>query len=725
MATRLRSAPAASAGAVTKQDFEKAIKDTPVIHVKTAKEVIDRLQRCNDTCLNSSTDWKMKSKALSEIRGILLSDASLSIVVPTMIDQHQCWESCIIEGMKELRSSLCREYCITVAVIALKLERDFFRQVNSLFKSLMNLAQSSTKIMSSSAVVAAEYIAEHVRAPKLVSTIATEMTSKASAIRRTIFQMCNIILNTWPIDILTQQIMILMEMVKAGCTDADVQCRQYGRDAYFVLAEKFNKEARIVFESLDPKRQRMLTDMNASSAASSTHSIVHENPNLPHASRLRAQQNQFLSNRSRSDVNFRQIKPNFSTPAQRNYAPAPRSRNASPSRSSAAKPRRPSATRPTGTTPKPRPNIVPSTIHTTRNGHPTLSSPESTYTNGSGFSHQPVASIFGPAKGVTRIAPPSTLTTRPSGRYPSATPNIKPPSVTQPKPPTLPTPNKNTFGTNIKPPSATTKLMDVRSPIAEIPPFKLNGSNNENEFYFTGTDQEPALRQIIELLTNFKNSKEIDKDQFKGVVENIKKLGSEEKGVNHDNWQAVLLLLTMVFRNAEFPSNIRVLALESVKSIIESDPSRIGDKHEFMIKNVLECVERDDVLLNRAVEACGTALIHTLPLERVKQLLLPLISRDNPRVVIIAGALKLFSHMMATLSRDEAYNLLQETKDTVQESYNHPETIVRRAAVFYFVSLTNVIPIEEVTSCLDSAISKLVEVYYDKARKNEPKRIQY
>ena len=99
----------------------------------------------------------------------------------------------------------------------------------------------------------------------------------------------------------------------------------------------------------------------------------------------------------------------------------------------------------------------------------------------------------------------------------------------------------------------------------------------------------------------------------------------------------------------------------------ESDPSRIGDKHEFMIKSVLECVERDDVLLNRAVEACGTALIQTLPLERVKQLLFPLISKDNPRVVIIAGALKLFSHMIATLSRDEAYNLLQETKTTVQE----------------------------------------------------------
>ncbi|KAE9549147.1 hypothetical protein FO519_007633 [Halicephalobus sp. NKZ332] len=725
MATRLRSAPAATAGAVTRQDFEKAIKDTPVINLRTARDVTDRLQRCNDICLNPSGDWKAKSKALSEFRGILLSDSADSVVVPAMLDQHSCWEGCIIEGMKELRSSLCREYCITVAVISVKLGRDFFRQVNSLFKSLMNLAQSSTKIMASSAMVAVEYIAEYVRVPKLVSIIATEMTSKSSAIRRTVFQMCNSILNTWPDDILAQQIMILMEMVKAGCTDADVQCRQYGRDAYFVLAEKFNKEARIVFESLDPKRQRMLTDMNASSAASSTHSIVHENPHLPHASRLRAQQNQFLSSRSRSDVNFRHVKPNISTPAQRNFVPAARSRNASPSRSSAAKPRQPSANRPTAATPKPRPNIVPSTIQAARNGHPPVSSPESTYSNGSSITHPPVASIFGTSKGVTRIAAPSSLT-RPGGRYPSATPNIKPPSITQPKPPTTSTLNKQGYGTNIKPPSATTKLTDFHLPIAEIPPFKLSDSNGDNnETYFTGADQEPALRQMIDLLTNFKNAKEIDKDQFKGVMDNIKKLAAEEKNVNQDSWQAVLLLLTMIFRNADFSSNIRVLALETVKSIIENDPTRIGDKHEFMIKNVLECVERDDVILNRAVEVCGTALIQTLSIERVKQLLLPLISRDNPRVVIIAGALKLFSHMIPTLSHDEAFSLLQETKGVVQESYNHPETIVRRAAVFYFVSLTSVIPIEEVTSCLDSAISKLVEVYHDKARKTEPKRINY
>lgn len=153
------------------------------------------------------------------------------------------------------------------------------------------------------------------------------------------------------------------------------------------------------------------------------------------------------------------------------------------------------------------------------------------------------------------------------GRYPSATPNIKPPSISQPKPPTLPTPSKSVFGTNMKPP-ATTKLTDVRSPIAEIPPFKLNGSNDENESYFTGADQEPALRQIIDTLTNFKNAKEIDKDQFKGVMEHIKKVGAEDKGVYHDSWQAVLLLLTMVFRNTDFPSNVRVLALESVKSIM-------------------------------------------------------------------------------------------------------------------------------------------------------------
>ena len=216
-----------------------------------------------------------------------------------------CWDECLIKGMKELRSSLCRDYCITVALFSMKLGQDFFRQVNLLFKNLMNLAQSSTKIMSSSAMITAEYIAEHIRVSKLLNTISSEINSKSNSIRKVAFRMCNIILNTWPRETIFHQIKVLMEMVKAGCTDADVQCRQYGRDAYSILAERFNEEAKAVFESLDPKRQRMLMDTNSMPTTTSSYSVSNENASVSNKDRLHAQQNQFRNNRSHSDIHIR------------------------------------------------------------------------------------------------------------------------------------------------------------------------------------------------------------------------------------------------------------------------------------------------------------------------------------------------------------------------------------------------------------------------------------
>ncbi|KAE9551542.1 hypothetical protein FO519_005256 [Halicephalobus sp. NKZ332] len=401
--------------------FVPDVPTEPISKLKSNKvespgDAVERLQQCNEICLNPSADWKAKCEALSEIRGMLLSDSS-SIVVSTMVDQCGCWEECLVKGTKELRSTLCREYCITIALISLKLGPDFFRQVSLLFKNLMNLAQNSTKVMSTSAVVAAEYIAEFVRVPKLLNTIAAEMTSKSNSIRKTVFQICNIILSTWPKDILIQQIKVLMEMVKAGCTDADVQCRQYGRDAYFILAEKFHDESRIVFESLDSKRQRVLMDVNSISAATSSQSIANESPSLSDPNRLHAQQNQFVKNRSRSDVSFRPTTVKSVTAlTSRNHVIGVRDAN-SVCRLFTTKPTQSSACS-VEATPKLQMSNVGSGIQAGRDGSRGVLSSRNVV-NGNTHPQPTVGSIFGPSKGSTCIAPPSSLTSR--MKYTSAT----------------------------------------------------------------------------------------------------------------------------------------------------------------------------------------------------------------------------------------------------------------------------------------------------------------
>jgi len=424
-----------SAGAVTKEDFEKAIKDTPIVDVHNPGELLVRLRKCNETCLNPSADWKVKSKALSEIRGMLLADSDF--VVPTMVMHYIYWEECLIKGMKELRSSLCREYCITVALPSVKLGHGFFRQVNVLFKSLMSLVQSSTKIMSSSAVVAAEYIAEYVRVPKLFSTISSEINSKSNSIRKMIFKMCNIILSTWPREVISHQIKVMMEMVKAGCTDADVHCRQYGRDAYSTLAERFSKEARIVFESLDLKRQRMLMDTHSMPTTTACYSVSNENASVSNKDRLHDQQKQFANNRSRSDVDIRSTTAKISADTPKTCVTSLRSKPSIPrtirtsqsttfSKSEASRIQMPN---------------IRINHQSSRDGNRKVLVLDNK-PHGSTHSQPTAGSIFGPSRGVPRIAPPSTLTSRSGVKHPLGTPIVKPSLISAQKHLTTPTSNK-------------------------------------------------------------------------------------------------------------------------------------------------------------------------------------------------------------------------------------------------------------------------------------------
>lgn len=283
----------------------------------SVRDLTDRLEDLTKNLTNPNGDWKKKTALLATLRGLLISD--FPNIQNLMVENSSLWERGLVDGMKELRSSLCKEYCITVAFFAQKLGVRFFKQVSLLFDGLITLVQNSAKIMASAAYIATEYVAKYVQHHRLINMLAGYISSKSVAIRRDAVHLSEIILSQWDPEYLESQnlVKILMEIVKSGCCDADIQCRQMGREAYFILAEKYPDPARIVYESLDPQRQKMINDSR--SAASSSRSIMHERGDLPMVSSLKAQQSQFLANRSRSDVHFR-ANPRI-TPS-RNIAPS-------------------------------------------------------------------------------------------------------------------------------------------------------------------------------------------------------------------------------------------------------------------------------------------------------------------------------------------------------------------------------------------------------------------
>lgn len=146
-------------------------------------------------------------------------------------------------------------------------------------------------------------------------------------------------------------------------------------------------------------------------------------------------------------------------------------------------------------------------------------------------------------------------------------------------------------------------------------------------------------------------------------------------------FKAIIALLVTIFKDTTFPSQLRITALESVKKTMyviwftkylpkktifrDDNPARIQDNHELLIMRILECQERNDALLCRAAEDCGTSVIKPLSIERCKELIMPLILDSDVKPYIIAAALKLISRKFETLDATTVESILLETKDTI------------------------------------------------------------
>uniref|UniRef100_A0A914PXP6 CLASP N-terminal domain-containing protein n=1 Tax=Panagrolaimus davidi TaxID=227884 RepID=A0A914PXP6_9BILA len=326
---KLRSAAPSAAGALTASEFKHSFETTPPDNSPNPKALLQRLQELNNFLTDGNKDWSQKSKMLVGLRGCLIA-THVPRAVDIVMENCGIWERCLIDGLKELRSSLTREYCITIAFFAVKLESRFIRQVELMFGNLMNLVQNSAKIMSSSGVILSEFIARHVHHSKLITLTSGYLVSKSSVVRRSVVHMFDGILSSWGKEILELHMNVIKEVIKSGLNDADLSCRSTSRDTYFAFSEKFPTQAQELYDSLDTIRQRALNDQQRS-AASSTNSLAHEKDGL-HLHSLKvggsaATQQAFLDNRSRSDVHFRY---NGTRPIAR--APPTRSRNTSPTR---------------------------------------------------------------------------------------------------------------------------------------------------------------------------------------------------------------------------------------------------------------------------------------------------------------------------------------------------------------------------------------------------------
>ncbi|XP_065166997.1 CLIP-associating protein isoform X3 [Atheta coriaria] len=259
---------AAGAGAVDEEVFLKQFEDVATIQLFTPRELNDHMKSVQEIISDSSKDWNKRVDALKKIRSLIIAGAT------AFDDFHvnlRNLERPLVETIKDLRSQVVREGCITIAFLAQSLGSKFDHAAEILIVPLINLIQNSAKIMATSGHTCVRFIIQYTQSPRLIPIITSNLqNSKSKDIRRSCCEFLEVILSYWPAYPLEKHIALLQEAVKRGIGDADSEARVISRKAFRGFRDHFPEQAEALLQSLDPSHRKALqSDLCLSSSSSS------------------------------------------------------------------------------------------------------------------------------------------------------------------------------------------------------------------------------------------------------------------------------------------------------------------------------------------------------------------------------------------------------------------------------------------------------------------------
>ncbi|XP_075676762.1 CLIP-associating protein isoform X3 [Dermatophagoides pteronyssinus] len=244
-----------SSGAADEEMFMNAFEDVSRIQIFSVKDLEQELNRIRDTCSNPNTEWEKRIECLRKFRSLLIAGAA---DYEEFYQYLKPLEVPFQTSVKDLRSQVVREACISIAYLSQRIGNKCDRFAEALLPSLIDSIQNSAKIMSSSAVVAIRFVIQHTHTSRLVPIITYNVSSKSKEIRKACCEFLDQLLHTWPPNCLERHVGTLSEAIKKGMSDADPEARALARKAFWGFADKFKAESDYLLSSLDSSKQRML-----------------------------------------------------------------------------------------------------------------------------------------------------------------------------------------------------------------------------------------------------------------------------------------------------------------------------------------------------------------------------------------------------------------------------------------------------------------------------------
>lgn len=240
------------AGAVTWEIFEASFELVPQLTIFHQRDMDDQFKHINAMIGDKNMDWEKRVDALKKIRSLLLLNFQMA---PHLKDLSISF----LDILKELRSQVIREACITIAYMSKSLGLKVDQFCIYILAELINLIQNSAKVIASAGTIALKYVIKYTHSPKLLTIITTTLTqSKSKDIRSSLCEIMVMIFEEWQTKSLERSATILRDTLKRSISDADNDARKHSRRAYWLFRRHFSDLADQIYEGLDSATQRAL-----------------------------------------------------------------------------------------------------------------------------------------------------------------------------------------------------------------------------------------------------------------------------------------------------------------------------------------------------------------------------------------------------------------------------------------------------------------------------------
>jgi CLIP-associating protein 1/2 len=215
------------AGAVSQEIFEISFENVPQVTIFGQRDVDELMKTINNIIGDKTMDWEKRVDALKKLRSLLIQDAAS---YPNFPQQLKDLSIAFLDILKELRSQVIREACITIAYMSKLMRQKLDQFIAYILQELINLIQNAAKVISSSGIISLKYVIRYCHVPKLLPIITQNlMQSKSKDIRSTLCEILCMVFEEWPTKALERHATLLKDALKKGISDADAEARRHSR----------------------------------------------------------------------------------------------------------------------------------------------------------------------------------------------------------------------------------------------------------------------------------------------------------------------------------------------------------------------------------------------------------------------------------------------------------------------------------------------------------------